>query len=145
MINNWLFFCETLCFMLDTVCPAFFSVGEFHPLIFKCSKRALDFGGGRGDHYHFAACRHYAFEDQRLKMNLWFLSIFQIIKVSKCPLVSAAGLCDPHQKTKMWHGWKPPTPHLSRSKGQNDPLILHIPLPRSTVQFGPLIFKLSQW
>ena len=25
-------FCGTLCFMLDTVCPAFFSVGEFRPL-----------------------------------------------------------------------------------------------------------------
>ena len=28
------------------------SVGEFRPLIFKCSKRALDCGG-RCDHYHF--------------------------------------------------------------------------------------------
>jgi len=28
-------------------------VDDFRPLIFKCSKRALDFGGGRCDHYHF--------------------------------------------------------------------------------------------
>ena len=29
------------------------SACEFRPLIFKCSKRALDFGGGRCDHHHF--------------------------------------------------------------------------------------------
>ena len=39
---------------MGTPCPhQLFSVGEFRPLIFKCSKRALDFGGGRCYHYHF--------------------------------------------------------------------------------------------
>jgi len=39
---------------MGTVCPyQLFSVGEYRPLIFECSKRALDFGGGRCYHYHF--------------------------------------------------------------------------------------------
>ena len=56
---------------MGTPCPhQLFSVGEFRPLIFKFSKRALDSGGGRYDHYHLNEMQHNALEDQRLKMNL---------------------------------------------------------------------------
>ena len=84
---------------MGTPCPYqhYFS-GWLSPLIFKYSKRALDFSGGRSDHYHFCGMSALCFEDQRLKINLWFLSRFQTIKASKWPFASAAGLCDPHLK-----------------------------------------------
>ena len=96
--------------------------------IFKWSKRPLDSGGGRCDHYHFCGISALCFWKSKAQ-NEPLILVWVSATRTKTENVAW---------TKTIHT----TP--DRSTGQNDPLILHIPPSRSTVQFGPLIFKLSK-
>jgi len=63
-------------------------VGDFSPLIFKYSKRALDFGGGRCDHYQFNEVSAQCFGRSKAQNEPLIL-----LRVSR-----------PAPQTKMWHG-----------------------------------------